>query len=320
MKSNKIAVLTSGGDAQGMNTCLAIIVRVAKERGIKVLGVKSGYKGLYEDDFIDLDIQKVTNIESLGGSILKTSRFLDFMKDSVVKKCAENLKRHKVDALIVLGGDGSFRGCRSLIAHGVNVIGIPCTVDNDLRYTERCLGFDSAVNNACHYMLDVKQSMQSLSRGVVYEVMGRYCGDIALYSATSTACDILALPEKKITEKDIIKKAKALIAKGHIPTIVVAEKLFDVCSLATKLTKATGVDFKYSIVGYIQRGGEPTVADKTLAMEYAVRAMQLVSQGIYNKAIGISGRKVFEVSFDDVENVEYNFNEELYNLFQLLNE
>lgn len=318
--SKKIAVLTSGGDAQGMNTCLAILVRVAKQKGIKMLGVKRGYKGLYEDDFIELNIQKVTNIESLGGSILKTSRFVDFMKDSVVKKCVENLKKYKVDALIVLGGDGSFKGCQVLIAHGVHVIGIPCTIDNDLRYTERCLGFDSAVNNASRYMLDVKQSIQSLSRGVVYEVMGRYCGDIALYSAASTACDILAVPEKRITEREIIKKAKDLIEKGHIPTIVVAEKMFDVCSLATKLTKTTGVDFKYSIVGYIQRGGEPTVADKTLAMEYAVRAMQLVSQGIYNKAIGISGRNVFEVSFDEALNAEYNFNEELFNLFQLLNE
>ena len=318
--SKKIAVLTSGGDAQGMNTCLAILVRVAKQKGIKMLGVKRGYKGLYEDDFIELNIQKVTNIESLGGSILKTSRFVDFMKDSVVKKCVENLKKYKVDALIVLGGDGSFKGCQVLIAHGVHVIGIPCTIDNDLRYTERCLGFDSAVNNASRYMLDVKQSLQSLSRGVVYEVMGRYCGDIALYSAASTACDILAVPEKRITEREIIKKAKDLIEKGHIPTIVVAEKMFDVCSLATKLTKTTGVDFKYSIVGYIQRGGEPTVADKTLAMEYAVRAMQLVSQGIYNKAIGISGRNVFDVSFDEALNAEYNFNEELFNLFQLLNE
>lgn len=318
--SKKIAVLTSGGDAQGMNTCLAILVRVAKQKGIKMLGVKRGYKGLYEDDFIELNIQKVTNIESLGGSILKTSRFVDFMKDSVVKKCVENLKKYKVDALIVLGGDGSFKGCQVLIAHGVHVIGIPCTIDNDLRYTERCLGFDSAVNNASRYMLDVKQSIQSLSKGVVYEVMGRYCGDIALYSAASTACDILAVPEKRITEREIIKKAKDLIEKGHIPTIVVAEKMFDVCSLATKLTKTTGVDFKYSIVGYIQRGGEPTVADKTLAMEYAVRAMQLVSQGIYNKAIGISGRNVFDVSFDEALNAEYNFNEELFNLFQLLNE
>ena len=169
-------------------------------------------------------------------------------------------------------------------------------------------------------MINVKQTMSSLDRGAVFEVMGRYCGDIALYSAASTACDIIAVPEKPSKEEEIISKAKECMEKsGHIPTIVVAEKLFDVRSLAQKLTQVTGTEFKYSIVGYVQRGGAPTVGDKTLAMQFGVRAVELAKKGVYNKAIGIKGRKIFETTFDKALSAEYNFNYELLNLFYLLN-
>ena len=320
MKSNKIAVLTSGGDAQGMNAALSIITRVALHMGMEVYGVERGYRGLYEGDFVRLDMHSIENIENLGGSILKTSRFPDFQKEKILKKCVENIKKENFDCVIVIGGDGSFKGAQALISHGVKVIGIPATVDNDLRYTEKCLGFDTAVNNACEYMINVKQTMSSLDRGAVFEVMGRYCGDIALYSAASTACDIIAVPEKPIKEEEIISKAKECMEKsGHIPTIVVAEKLFDVRSLAQKLTQVTGTEFKYSIVGYIQRGGAPTVGDKTLAMQFGVRAVELAKKGVYNKAIGIKGRKIFETTFDKALSAEYNFNYELLNLFYLLN-
>lgn len=320
MKSNKIAVLTSGGDAQGMNAALSIITRVALHMGMEVYGVERGYRGLYEGDFVRLDMHSIENIENLGGSMLKTSRFPDFQKEKVLKKCVENIKKENFDCVIVIGGDGSFKGAQALISHGVKVIGIPATVDNDLRYTEKCLGFDTAVNNACEYMINVKQTMSSLDRGAVFEVMGRYCGDIALYSAASTACDIIAVPEKPIKEEEIISKAKECMEKsGHIPTIVVAEKLFDVRSLAQKLTQVTGTEFKYSIVGYIQRGGAPTVGDKTLAMQFGVRAVELAKKGVYNKAIGIKGRKIFETTFDKALSAEYNFNYELLNLFYLLN-
>ena len=320
MKSNKIAVLTSGGDAQGMNAALSIITRVALHMGMEVYGVERGYRGLYEGDFVRLDMHSIENIENLGGSILKTSRFPDFQKEKILKKCVENIKKENFDCVIVIGGDGSFKGAQALISHGVKVIGIPATVDNDLRYTEKCLGFDTAVNNACEYMINVKQTMSSLDRGAVFEVMGRYCGDIALYSAASTACDIIAVPEKPIKEEEIISKAKECMEKsGHIPTIVVAEKLFDVRSLAQKLTQVTGTEFKYSIVGYVQRGGAPTVGDKTLAMQFGVRAVELAKKGVYNKAIGIKGRKIFETTFDKALSAEYNFNYELLNLFYLLN-
>ena len=320
MKVKKVAILTSGGDSQGMNTAIAITTRLCLARNIMLYGVIGGYKGLYEKNFVQITLDMVKNIETIGGSILKTSRFLDFQKKKVLSICAKNLKNEGFDCLIVLGGDGSFKGAMGLSSLGVKVICIPATVDNDLRYTERSLGFDTAVNNASKYMLAVKQSMQALDRGVVFEVMGRYCGDIALYSASSTACDILALPEKKITEEEIIAKAKACIEKGRCPMIVVAEKLFDVESLSHRLSTVAGKEFRYSIVGYIQRGGEPTVGDRTLAMQFAVKTIDLICRGSYNKAIGIKGREVFATSLDKALSADYNFNEDLFNLFNSLND
>ena len=321
MEVKNIAILTSGGDAQGMNTAINIVVRVARARRLWVYGVLEGYKGLYNDQFIQLDEKMVENISSIGGSFLKTSRFEDFKKPSVVKKSAENLKKHNIDALIILGGDGSFRGALELINEGIKVVCIPATIDNDLRYTSRCLGFDTAVNNSCKFIENVKQTMSSLSRGVVFEVMGRYCGDIALYSACSTACDIIAVPEKPTTEKEIIDKVKLHLKRTNTsPTLVIAEHQFDVVDLAKKLTKETGVDFKYSIVGYIQRGGSPSVLDKALAMQFGVKAIDLIEKGMFNRAIGYRDDTTFDVDLKDSLNCEYNFNYDLLQLFYSLNE
>lgn len=320
MEVKNIAILTSGGDCQGMNATLNIVVRIATLKGINVYGVKHGYKGLYECSFMRLTNANVENISSLGGTILKTARFPEFKEDEVVEKCAQNLKEHNIDALIVIGGDGSFRGAKALMGKGVNIIAIPGTIDNDLRYTDKCLGFDTAVNNASDYIQNVKQTMSALDRGVVIEVMGRYCGDIALYCAAATASDILAVPEKPTSEEEFVAKIKESIAVNkRAPIVVIAEKLYDVRKLAERLNNETNVEFKYSIVGYVQRGGAPSVYDKTLAMQFGVRAVELITKGILNKAIGIKGNSIFEIGIDEALHCEYNYNYELLNLFYLLN-
>lgn len=320
MQAKKIAVLTSGGDAQGMNTAINIITRVATQRGIKVLGVLEGYKGLVENNFKELTLKDVENISDLGGTILKTARYDDFRKPEVVDIAIQNLKDNHVDALIVIGGDGSFNGALALQQKRVKVVAIPATIDNDLRYTNKCLGFDTAVNNACKFIENVKQTMSSLERGTVFEVMGRYCGDIALHCAAATACDIVVLPEKPITEAELVCNVKEFMANnGRQPVIVVAEKMFDVVKLASKLSKVAKTEFKYSIVGYLQRGGAPTVGDKTLAMQYAVRAVDLIEKGEFGKAIGINGTDIFEVDIKKALHSEYNFNYELLSLFYSLN-
>lgn len=320
MEVKNIAILTSGGDCQGMNTTLNIVVRIATMKGLNVYGVKQGYKGLYESSFVKLTNASVENISSIGGTILKTARFPEFKEDEVVAKCAKNLQEHNIDALIVIGGDGSFKGAKALMSKGVNIIAIPGTIDNDLRYTDKCLGFDTAVNNASDYIQNVKQTMSALDRGVIIEVMGRYCGDIALYSAAATACDVLAVPEKPTGEEEFIAKIKENIAiTKKAPVVVIAEKLFDVKHIAERLNQETNIEFKYSIVGYIQRGGAPSVYDKILAMQFGVRAVELITKGIFNKAIGIKGNNIFEIGIDDALHCEYNYNYELLNLFYLLN-
>lgn len=320
MEVKNIAILTSGGDCQGMNTTLNIVVRIATMKGLNVYGVKQGFKGLYNKSFIKLTNSNVENISSLGGTILKTARFPEFKEDEVVEKCAQNLHAHNIDALIVIGGDGSFKGAKALINKGVNVIAIPGTIDNDLRYTDKCLGFDTAVNNASNYIQNVIQTMSALDRGVIIEVMGRYCGDIALYSAAATACDILAVPEKPTGEEELISKIKESISiNKKAPVVVIAEKLFDVKELSKRLNEETNTEFKYSVVGYIQRGGAPSVYDKILAMQFGVRAVELITKGIFNKAIGIKGNNIFEINLDDALHCEYNYNYELLNLFYLLN-
>jgi len=320
MEVKNIAILTSGGDCQGMNATVNIIVRIANQNNIKVYGVMQGYKGLYEDNFVLLNDESVENISSLGGTVLKTARFPQFKEDEVVEKSVENLKKRFIDALIVIGGDGSFRGAVKLVEMGVNIIAIPATIDNDLRYTDKCLGFDTAVNNATNYIENVKQTMSALNRGVVFEVMGRYCGDIALYCASATACNVIAVPEKPITEKELLDKIKLKCKTcKNAPIVVVAEKMFDVEKLTKILNEETNIEFKCSQVGYIQRGGAPSVGDRTLAMQFGVRAVELLIKGIFNKALGIRGNKIFEASFDDALHSDYNYNYELLNLFYLLN-
>ena len=320
MEVKNIAVLTSGGDSQGMNTVVSIIVRLAQQRNIKVFGVKSGYKGLYEDNFVELDLDAVENVSCKGGTFLKTARFVEFKKLDVVAKSIENLKKRNIDALIVIGGDGSFRGAKQLQDMGVNIIAIPATIDNDLRYTNYSLGFDTAVNNATSHIENVKQTMSSLDRGVVFEVMGRYCGDIALYSACACACDVIAVPEKPITESELIEKVKEKYAlTKRPPIVVVAEKMFDIASIAQKLNEQMNVEFKHSVVGYVQRGGEPSVKDRVLALQFGVRAIDLISKGIFNKAIGIMNEEIIETSIDEALHCDYNYNYNLLNLFYLLN-
>ena len=320
MELKNIAVLTSGGDSQGMNSTINIIVNACTQKGFNIFGILEGYKGLYEDKFVKLNLDNVQNIYSLGGTILKTARFPKFKEADVLGKSIENLRKHKIDALIVIGGDGSFRGAKELADMGVNIVGIPATIDNDLRYTDKSLGFDTAVNNACSYVENVKQTMYSLGRGVIFEVMGRYCGDIALYSACGTAADVVALPEKPITEAELIEKIKERISKTkRAPIVIVAEKMFDIKEIAERLNSETNVEFKYSVVGYVQRGGMPSVEDKTLAMQFGVRAVELISKGIFNVVVGIKNNQIFEMNIDKALKSDYNFNYDLLNLFYQLN-
>ena len=316
----KIAVLTSGGDCQGMNACLNIIVKMAEFNYISVYGVRNGYKGLIEDDIVELKYADVRNISHLGGTVLKSARSKEFMTLEGQKKAAKNLKDREIDALIVIGGDGSFRGVMALNALGIKTAAIPGTIDNDLHFTEYTLGFDTAVNVASNAIECVKQTMSALDRCSIIEVMGRHCGSIALYSAAASCAEVVILPEKPFTRRKIIRAIKRAKDRGiDSPTIVVAENLYDIKDLANEIETTLGIETKTNVLGYIQRGGAPSVSDRILAMQYGVKAIELLVSGKFNRAIGIKHGKIIDVSMEAAIDTNSNFNEELFDLFAKLN-
>lgn len=319
MLSN-IAILTSGGDSQGMNACINIIVKMASFNYINVFAVYNGYQGLIEDDIRPISYNEVRNISHLGGTVLKSARSKEFMTLQGQKKAVENLNKHNIDALIVIGGDGSFRGVMSLNELGVKTIAIPGTIDNDLEYTDNTLGFDSAVNVATQAIESVKQTMSALDRCAVIEVMGRHCGDIALYSAAACACDVVVIPEKPITPEQIIEKISLAKQRGiESPTVVVSEHLLDITELAKRIERELGIETKTDVLGYIQRGGAPSVKDRMLALEFGVKAVELLVNGRYNRAIGIRNGKVIDLSMEAALYAPTKFNDVLYDLFYKLN-
>ena len=316
----KIAVLTSGGDSPGMNACIANLFTLCDRKNITLLGVKQGYVGLVENDFITLKQEHIGNVYNLGGSFLKTGRSEEFLKESGKQKAIKNLKEHNVEVLVVIGGDGSFRGAQELSEMGIKIICLPGTIDNDLDYTEKSLGFDTAVNNCVSAIDKIKDTMLSNNRGVVVEVMGRRSGDIALYTATASNADAVVVKEVPTSKENVIEKIKLAISRGvESPSVVVGEYILDVNVLASELTQATNKLFKPMILGYIQRGGNPTVFDRNYAMELAVKTVELVEGGIFNRAIGLKNGKIYDTELKTVLFKEDNFNYELYKLFQKLN-
>lgn len=317
----RIAVITSGGDSQGMNTCLYNLVKCAIINNIEIVGFMRGYQGIIDNDYIVLNYEFVKNVINVGGSCLKTARSKEFMTDEGKQKAVENLKALGISTLICLGGDGSFKGCMELIKLGINCIGIPGTIDNDLNYTNKTLGFDTAVNNATEAISDIMETMRANNRLCIVEVMGRHCGDIALTCAVASHADIALIPEVPFTKEEVLSQVQELIARGNRhPTIVIAENQIDLKEFANFIQSGVDVEVKSCVLGYIQRGGRPTVQDRILAMQFAVCAIKCVLDKIYNVAIGVENNKVITVDFQNAIESKSDFNFELYSLFTYLND
>lgn len=312
----RVGLLTSGGDAPGMNACVKSIVNCAHKKGIEIIGIRRGYQGLIEKDYAAMNNDEVDNIQHIGGTVLKTARSAEFMTESGFQKALDNIKELALDALIVIGGDGSFRGANELSKHGVNVVCVPATIDNDLSYTSRTLGFDTAVNNASFAVDSVMDTMRSHNRIAVVEVMGRHCGDIALFCAAASNAEIVVLHESALTYDQILNKVQKQLEDGNDhPTIVLAENLMDISMLTKKLAEDTGKEVKKCVLGYTQRGGKPTVADKILGLQYGVRALKEIMEGRFGIAIGVLGDNTVTLPIMDALNAPSNFNYELFDLF-----
>ena len=317
----KVAVITSGGDSQGMNTCLYNLVKCARLNDVKIVGFMRGFQGLIENDYVNVDFEFVKNVNNMGGSCLKTARSKDFKTLEGLNKAVEVLKNHSIDTLICIGGDGSFRGCLDIMKKGIKCICIPGTIDNDINYTNKTLGFDTAVNNATSAIMDIMETMRANNRCSVVEVMGRRCGDIALACAVASHADIVLIPEVPFKINDVVDEVKAIIARGNRhPCIVIAENQVDLEQFANVIQDNVDVEVKHCVLGYIQRGGRPTVEDRILAMQFAVCAIKCVLDDITNVAIGIVDNKIITKNIEDALNAKNDFNYELYNLYSMLND
>ncbi|MCI9141995.1 MAG: 6-phosphofructokinase [Lachnospiraceae bacterium] len=287
-KLKTIAVLTSGGDAPGMNAAIRAVVRTAIYRGLKVKGIKKGYNGLLNEDIIDMEPRHVSDIIQKGGTVLGTARCLEFKKPEYQKKAADICRKHGIDGIVVIGGDGSYRGAQALSRQGINAVGIPGTIDLDIACTEYTIGFDTAVNTAMQAIDKVKDTSSSHERCSIIEVMGRHAGYIALWCGIANGAEDILLPENyDYNEQEIVNHIIESRKRGKIHHLIInAEGIGHSTSMAKRIEAATGVETRATILGYMQRGGSPTATDRYYASIMGARAVDIMLEGKTNRVVG----------------------------------
>ena len=290
------AVLTSGGDAPGMNAAVRSVVRTALHKGHSVYGIFHGYEGLMEDRMDEMQERSVSNIISRGGTVLYTARCLEFLTKEGQEQGAQCCRDNGIDALVVIGGDGSFMGARALSNKGIPCVGIPGTIDNDIACSEYTIGYDTAMNTAVEMIDKLRDTTQSHDRCSVVEVMGHHAGYIALNVGIATGAMAVLLPERPFDfERDILvpMNKTQLSGKKHF-IIIVSEGIVPAQELARKIQTRTGVDTRATVLGHVQRGGSPTLRDRVMASTMGYHAVDLLSIGIYNRVVAVTGGKVVD--------------------------
>lgn len=316
----RIGLLTSGGDAPGMNAAIRAVVRSGIYFGMEVFGIERGYTGLIEDLVLPMEMRSVSNIVQFGGTKLRTARCLEMLTEDGQKQAVKTLEKHGIEGLVVIGGDGSFRGARELTERfGVPTIGIPGTIDNDLEYTDYTLGFDTAVNTCLDIINKLRDTMTSHERVSVVEVMGRRCGDIALYSGIASGAEIIVVPEIEFDLNEIVSRINRSRASGkHSNIIVVAEGVMSAEQFAKKLQGVTSYSVRPTCIGHVQRGGSPTMADRMLAAQFGNKAVRLLNEGIGNRVVGIRDNKIIDMDIIEAVSMKKTFNYELYETLQMI--
>ena len=314
-----IAILTSGGDAPGMNAVIRSVVRTAIYNDVKVLAVKEGYNGLIKGDIETMTLSSVADIIHRGGTILRTARSEEFMTEEGINQALKVIKKFKIDAIVALGGDGTFRGARELVKRGIKVSCVPCTIDNDLAYTDYTIGFLTAVETAVSAISKLRDTSESHGRAIVLQVMGRNCGDIALYSGIAGGAEAIVVPELEIDTDAIIQKIKNGRKRGkkhHI--IVTAEGALDAYDLAKIIEEKSDIETRVTVLGYVQRGGVPTVQDRILASEFGYRAVNLLIEGKTGLVLGYKDGKFIEVDINEALNAKKELNKEMLKMVDIL--
>ena len=311
-----IGVLTSGGDAPGMNAAVRAVTRTAIDKGFKVIGIRRGYNGLLNGDMIDMNARSVSDIIQRGGTEIFTARCREFKDWEYVIKAKDKCIEAGISGIVVIGGDGSFRGAADLSKAGIPCVGIPGTIDNDIQCTEYTIGYDTAMNTVMELVDKLRDTSHSHERCAVVEVMGRNAGHIALNTGIACGATAILVPEVAYDiEKDVIAKIKAGQAAGKEQFIVVvAEGIGGTEEIAKKIEAATGVESRATILGHVQRGGSPTVRDRVMASEMGYYAVELLEKGIGNRVIGLKEGKVYDVDIQEALSMKKPFNERLYNI------
>ncbi len=317
----RIAVLTSGGDAPGMNACIRAVVRTALKEKIDIYGVERGYAGLVKGEIKRLESRSVSNMIHKGGTFLNTARCPEFKDIEVQRQAVEALSAYDIDGLVVIGGDGTFRGAKDLSDNfGIKVMGIPGTIDNDLAYTDYTVGFDTAVNTVLWAINNLRDTMHSHDRVGLLEVMGRNCGDLALYAGVAGGAEYVLVPEIPFDLDVIANSIKKSYLRGKTSNmIILAEGAGNRDEIAEYIKEKSGISVKVTNFGYIQRGGSPNMADRVLAARFGYKAIELLKDGAESSAIGIRNNKVITVPFAEVSKAEKKFDQRLYNICHVLN-
>ncbi len=316
----KIGVLTSGGDSPGMNAAIRSVVRCGIDAGMEVYGILRGYEGLLDGEIKELDRNSVGDILQRGGTVLKTARSERFATKEGQDRAAAMLETFGIEGLVVIGGDGSLKGGLALSKKGISVMGIPGTIDNDLGYTDYTIGFDTAVNTVLEAITKIRDTSSSHERTTVIEVMGRHCGDIALFAGLAGGAEAVLIPEVKSDLNDICRKVVEGQNRGKQHSIIIRAEGDEISSkeLVDTITLRTGRDARLVVLSYLQRGGSPTLSDRLLATLCGAKAVELLSEGSQSKALGIVNGKIMAFDLEEAINQKREIDMSIYDLIGVL--
>ena len=315
----RIAVLTSGGDAPGMNPGIRAVTRTAIYYGMEVYGVTDGYQGLIEGQLNKMVESSVGDIIHRGGTILGTARSEEFMTEDGLERAKKVLEVYKIDGLVILGGDGSLKGGKRLADTGIPVVGIPCTIDNDLGFTDYTVGFWTAIETAMEAIGRLRDTSSSHGRASVIEVMGRDSGDLAIYAALAGGGESIIIPEKPADINSVIKKIIQGRKRGKKQNIViVAEGKHDSYQIAKEIEETTGVETRITVLGHVQRGGSPKATDRVLASIMGKRAVEILKDEGGSRAVGICCNDIVDMDITEALEIEPEFNQEIYETIEVL--
>ena len=315
MSVKTIGVLTSGGDAPGMNAAVRAVVRAALKKDMKVLGVMRGYNGLINGDMVEMNMRSVSDIIQRGGTILYTARCKEFREREGVLKAKEMCQKVGMDGLVVIGGDGSFRGAGDLSSVGIPCVGLPGTIDNDIACTEYTIGYDTAMNTAVEMVDKIRDTAQSHDRCSVVEVMGRRAGYIALNCGIACGATCIVVPEIGLDMDKVVAKIEAARALGKKHFIVmVAEGIGNVKGIAQEIEARTGIESRETVLGHVQRGGNPTLMDRVVASKMGCHAVELLSKGIGNRVVGQQHGEIVDYDIKEALAMKKEFPMDLYNM------